>query len=38
MKEKESRKKLVGKLDKVFSKYIRLFYADENGFCTCFTC
>lgn len=26
------------KLDKVFSEYIRLRDADENGICTCITC
>jgi hypothetical protein len=29
---------LKEKLDKVFSLYIRLKDADENGFCTCYTC
>jgi hypothetical protein len=29
-KIKESRSKLIKKLDKLFSKYIRLFYADEE--------
>lgn len=29
---------LKDKLDKVFSLYIRLRDADENGFCTCYTC
>ena len=25
-------------LDAVYSKYIRLKYADKDGFCTCYTC
>ena len=25
-------------LDSVFSKHLRLKYADKNGFCTCYTC
>lgn len=30
--------KLKKELDAIFSKYIRLKYADENGNCTCYTC
>lgn len=33
-----SRKKLVSKLDTIFSRYIRLKDADSNGNCSCFTC
>ena len=36
--KKPSRSKLVKKLDTVFSQYIRLSSADENGNCTCVTC
>lgn len=32
------RSKLVKKLDKVFSQYIRKRYCDDNGYNTCFTC
>lgn len=31
-------KKLIKKLDDVFSKYIRLKNADENGIVKCYTC
>ena len=30
--------KLVKKLDAVFSKYIRWYYADDNGYVECYTC
>ncbi len=30
--------KLVKKLDAVFSKYIRWYYADANGYVECYTC
>ena len=36
--KKPSRSKLVKKLDTVFSQYIRLSSADENGNCICITC
>jgi len=36
--KKPTRTKLVKKLDVVFSQYIRLSNADNNGFCTCVTC
>tara|TARA_R110000851_G_scaffold162637_1_gene306514 strand:- start:13910 stop:14302 length:393 start_codon:yes stop_codon:yes gene_type:complete len=36
--KKPSRSKLVKKLDTVFSQYIRLSNADNNGYCTCITC
>jgi hypothetical protein len=29
---------LVKALDRTFSEYIRLTYADENGWCRCITC
>jgi hypothetical protein len=32
------RSKLKDKLDEVFSKYIRIKNADENGICQCVTC
>lgn len=34
----ESLKNLIEDLDAVFSKYIRLKYADENGMVKCYTC
>ena len=34
----ESKKKLKKKVWKVFSQYIRLKYADKDGFVTCYTC
>jgi len=36
--KKPTRSKLVKKLDVVFSQYIRLINADNNGYCTCVTC
>ena len=36
--KKPTRSKLVKKLDTVFSQYIRLSNADNNGYCTCITC
>lgn len=36
--KKPTRKKLVTKLDTIFSKYIRLFNADHRGHCICVTC
>ena len=36
--KKPTRSKLVKKLDTVFSQYIRLSNADNNGNCTCITC
>lgn len=32
------RAKLIKKLDRVFSEYVRKKHADQNGFCTCITC
>ena len=36
--KKPTRSKLVKKLDTVFSQYIRLSNADNNGYCNCVTC
>jgi len=36
--KKPTRSKLVKKLDTVFSQYIRISNADNNGYCTCVTC
>lgn len=36
--KKPTRSKLIKKLDTVFSQYIRLSNADNNGYCTCVTC
>lgn len=33
-----TRKKLIHKLDTIFSLYIRLKNCDEHGFCKCYTC
>ena len=33
-----SKAKLVKKLDAIFSKYIRWYYADANGYVECYTC
>lgn len=33
-----SKSKLVKKLDQIFSKYIRYYYADANGYVSCYTC
>lgn len=38
MPRKLTRKKLIAKLDTIFSKYIRLRDADQNGYCRCVTC
>ena len=35
---KISRKGLIEKVDRAFSRYIRKKHADEYGFCTCVTC
>jgi len=35
---KPTKSKLVKELDRVFSIFIRMFYADENGFVSCYTC
>jgi|TARA_R100001460_G_scaffold81690_2_gene122584 hypothetical protein len=32
------RRKLIKKIDRIFSKYIRLKHADHAGNCTCITC
>lgn len=36
--KKPTRKKLVQKLDTVFSRYVRMSNADHRGFCECVTC
>jgi hypothetical protein len=36
--KKPTKSKLVKELDRVFSIFIRMFYADENGFVLCYTC
>lgn len=36
--DKLSKKKLTEKLDDIFSRYIRLKYADERGYCRCISC
>ena len=33
-----SKAKLSKKLDAIFSKYIRWYYADDNGYVSCYTC
>ncbi|NDG52015.1 MAG: recombinase [Flavobacteriia bacterium] len=38
MRGKPTVTKLKKKLDAIFSKYIRLKYADKDGFVECFTC
>ena len=38
MKKKPTRSKIVKKLDAEFSRYIRLKYADHNGYVKCYTC
>lgn len=38
MRKKLTRKKLKEKLDREFSRYVRLRDADEQGNVTCFTC
>lgn len=38
MPRKPKRKNLIKKLDAVFSKYIRLRDADQEGYCRCSTC
>tara|TARA_R100001463_G_scaffold11352_1_gene31814 strand:+ start:3696 stop:4112 length:417 start_codon:yes stop_codon:yes gene_type:complete len=37
-KKSLTRKRLIHKLDTVFSLYIRLKNADHGGFCKCYTC
>ena len=32
------RRKLIKKIDRIFSKYVRLKNADHKGYCTCITC
>lgn len=32
------RQKLIKKLDRVFSQYVRLNHSDNAGYCTCITC
>lgn len=36
--EQDRRKDLIYKLDLVVSRYVRQYYADKNGICTCYTC
>ena len=36
--QKDARKDLIYKLDLIVSKYVRQYYADKNGVCTCYTC
>lgn len=36
--KKKTRWQLVKELDSIFSKYIRLKYANEKGMCQCYTC
>ncbi len=38
MRKKLDRKKLIKKLDKVFSQYTRAKYMDDDGFIECYTC
>ena len=38
MKKKLERKKLIKKLDKVFSQYVRVKNMDDNGYIECYTC
>tara|TARA_R110001592_G_scaffold742_2_gene3998 strand:+ start:697 stop:1101 length:405 start_codon:yes stop_codon:yes gene_type:complete len=38
LKKKPTRSKIVKKLDAEFSRYIRLKYADHNGYVKCYTC
>ena len=38
IQNKYSKKKLTEKLDEIFSKYIRLKYADYSGYCHCISC
>ena len=35
---KYSKKKLIEKLDRIFSTYIRIKYADDRGYCRCISC
>lgn len=37
-KKKPSVRKLIQRLDTIFSIYIRRKYADKNGYVSCFTC
>ncbi|QDP49454.1 MAG: putative protein ninG [Prokaryotic dsDNA virus sp.] len=37
-KKKLTRKKVIQKLDKVFSQYTRAKYMDDNGYIECYTC
>jgi hypothetical protein len=32
------RQKLIKKIDRIFSEYIRLKHADKKGYCNCITC
>ena len=36
--KKASRAKLIEKLDRVFSQYIRVKYSNNQGFCECISC
>lgn len=35
---KDARKDLIYRLDLIVSRYVRQYYADKNGICTCYTC
>lgn len=37
-KPKTLKSKLMKELDDIFSKYIRLKYSDDNGYCRCISC
>lgn len=36
--KKLSKKKLIEKLDRIFSVYIRIKYSDDRGYCRCISC
>lgn len=38
MRKKLTKPKLIKKLDRIFSLYIRLKYSDKNWMCTCISC
>ena len=37
-RQKSERQKAIIKADKYCSLYVRLSHADQNGYCTCYTC
>lgn len=37
-KQENDRKRVVERLDEVVSRYVRQYFADKNGICTCYTC